>query len=265
MSLNLNELHLFTSVKYNYYQTGLTSVNFLLKTIFNYHWFISLEINSDWNAYKLTEALGINVCPYCNRQRTFVVKSGNNKITRPELDHFLPKSEHPILALSFYNLIPSCNVCNRDLKGEISFSYETHLSPYEKNSKHELMKFDYRPLSYEGAAGISEEIKINVIPDNGLDAQLRRKVEGNINTFKYDAINENLKDTVQEIIYKRYISDDDYIQILKQTFPKINLSESEAYKLAYGNFFDERDFAKRPLSKMTKDIAHNVGALKKHE
>lgn len=262
LSINLNESGVYYSTVYNTCRTNLAPINFLLNTIFNYGWFIDLELKEKWSAYKLSSKLDIKICPYCNRQRTFTVINNNEKITRPEFDHFLPKNEHPILALNFYNLIPSCTVCNRDLKGSIPFSYDTHLSPYEENKEHQFMKFDYRPLSYDGAAGITEEIEISVSPNIGLNQNLKQKVEGNISVFKFDEVNVNLRDIAQEIIYKRYISGDDYIQVLKKTFPKAHLTDREAYKIAYGNYFDEKDFSKRPLSKMTKDIAYHIGALK---
>lgn len=34
-----------------------------------------------------------------------------------DLDHFLPKSQCPLVGLSFYNFVPSCSVCNEKLKG----------------------------------------------------------------------------------------------------------------------------------------------------
>ena len=34
-----------------------------------------------------------------------------------DLDHFLPQSICPLVALSFYNFVPSCSVCNEKLKG----------------------------------------------------------------------------------------------------------------------------------------------------
>ena len=68
-------------------------------------------------ANDVLERLKIRTCPYCNRNYTFTVKSsssaaGKKFTTRPEFDHFYCKSKHPLLALSFYNLVPSCSVCN---------------------------------------------------------------------------------------------------------------------------------------------------------
>lgn len=68
-------------------------------------------------ANEVLENLKIRTCPYCNRNYTFIVKSSCSTgektfTTRPEFDHFYNKSQHPLLALSFYNLVPSCSICN---------------------------------------------------------------------------------------------------------------------------------------------------------
>lgn len=68
-------------------------------------------------ANEVLEKLKIRTCPYCNRNYTFTVKSSCSTevrafTTRPEFDHFYNKSQHPLLALSFYNLVPSCSICN---------------------------------------------------------------------------------------------------------------------------------------------------------
>jgi hypothetical protein len=35
-----------------------------------------------------------------------------SKELMPEIDHFYPKDKYPFLAVSFFNLIPSCLTCN---------------------------------------------------------------------------------------------------------------------------------------------------------
>lgn len=59
--------------------------------------------------------LNIRTCPYCNRQYTFTIDNKHTK-TAPEYDHFYDKAHYPLLAVSFYNLIPSCHTCNH-IKG----------------------------------------------------------------------------------------------------------------------------------------------------
>ncbi|MGO8608650.1 hypothetical protein ACC848_37385, partial [Rhizobium johnstonii] len=158
--------------------TYFKPINFLLKKVFDYEeWFDKLTPDREWGPYQLTQKLGIKVCCYCNRQYTFSLSKGKNKITRPELDHFLPKNENPLLALSFFNLIPSCTICNRDCKGKISFSYKDYFSPYETNSKHALLRYDYIPTSYAGSVGQKDEIKVFIKNDGAqLEPRLKNKL-----------------------------------------------------------------------------------------
>ncbi|MDQ7066856.1 MAG: hypothetical protein Q9M40_01995 [Sulfurimonas sp.] len=59
-----------------------------------------------YNAYKLVKSLNLSVCPYCNRNTIYNITNKNRRTS--DLDHFYPKSKYPFLAVSFYNLIPSC-------------------------------------------------------------------------------------------------------------------------------------------------------------
>lgn len=49
----------------------------------------------------------LRVCPYCSEE---VIEPTDN--TKKQIDHFLPKRKYPFFALSYYNLIPSCDTCN---------------------------------------------------------------------------------------------------------------------------------------------------------
>lgn len=62
---------------------------------------------------KLVRITGVTVCPYCNRNFVNVTNEANTS----QLDHFFPKSEYPLFALCFYNLIPSCYGCNNRKSG----------------------------------------------------------------------------------------------------------------------------------------------------
>jgi hypothetical protein len=48
-------------------------------------------------------------CPYCDQE--FVAKVSNTQI-----DHFLPKSQHPLLAIHWANLVVACVSCNAGVK-----------------------------------------------------------------------------------------------------------------------------------------------------
>lgn len=74
----------------------------------------------------------LSVCPYCNatylyqlRKRKATGGEDKNDYFANQLDHYYPKGKYPYLAMSIFNLIPSCPTCNH-IKG----SKENHLHPY---------------------------------------------------------------------------------------------------------------------------------------
>ncbi|APX99720.1 HNH endonuclease family protein [Lacinutrix venerupis] len=77
-------------------------------------------------------------CPYCNDRKVEIVKRNSHKkltinnIAYFDLDHFYPKSQNPFFALSFFNLIPSCHICNSPEKGDKPYNIDTHLHPYSE-------------------------------------------------------------------------------------------------------------------------------------
>ena len=62
--------------------------------------------------------LDINTCYYCDMAyiNVYSIQSKTNAKRQFDLDHFIPQSKCPILALSLFNFIPSCQVCNSRLK-----------------------------------------------------------------------------------------------------------------------------------------------------
>ncbi|NNN79651.1 hypothetical protein [Vibrio sp. 11-4(1)] len=71
-------------------------------------------------------------CFYCNNNKLDIVgyENGIEKLFL-DLDHFYLKSKYPYLALSFFNLIPCCGLCNSTVRGNVDFNTETHINPYE--------------------------------------------------------------------------------------------------------------------------------------
>lgn len=78
-------------------------------------------LQKDW----IVNNLKLGVCPYCGTEeiyRTVFIHQVNGKtVIKPELDHFLPKSIFPFLAVNVYNLIPCGDACNGFLlKGDMN-------------------------------------------------------------------------------------------------------------------------------------------------
>jgi len=127
----LHPSDLYTGNPGNYSQTSFGLL--LSKSIFNYTAFRASESCKD-----LFTEIGFNsvTCPYCNDNKMKIVKIKNNSSTKTkqraylDLDHFYPKSQNPFLAVSFFNLIPTCHDCNSSDKRDKPFTIETHIHPY---------------------------------------------------------------------------------------------------------------------------------------
>lgn len=125
--------------KDNTYNSDFNLMNGCLAHIYDYEFKFQRDADPKWNAYKLSEKLGIDVCPYCNRLYTSTVRVVRDPaastltyrdVIRPEFDHFYLQSRCSYLALSFFNLIPSCKACNSSLKGQKFMTIRTHSHPY---------------------------------------------------------------------------------------------------------------------------------------
>jgi hypothetical protein len=230
-------------------RNALINVNYKLKKIFDYRHFSSKN-TPGYNAYTLTKRLGFNTCPYCNRGYIYTVEGAKEKIVRPDIDHFYAKSDYPLLALSFYNLIPSCLVCNRTLKGKKKV--ESSLNPYEDGFGDSLT-FNYFFKTTESGKGFSNHFDI-FFKENELAPAKVRRCNKNVELFKLKEIYEmSHGNEIAEIIKKHEMSSGRYLQLLHKTFPKLGTIQ-ELYNIAFGNYYLEEDYDKRPLSKLTRDI-----------
>ena len=202
----------------------------------------------EYNAYDLAKSLNISACPYCNRNYTFTVTKSEEEILRPDIDHFYDKDSYPILALSFYNLIPSCIECNRNLKRTKPFTIDTHLHPYldDFNSN---ARFNYK---YKSTDKISIELKTDDANDT--------RTQNNIDDLKLkDIYNEGYQDIVQDLIQKSQIYNDTYIdELFTQYEGTLFKNREDLLRLITCGYINDEDIDKRPLSKLIKDISEEL-------
>lgn len=218
-----------------------------IKKIFNYKLFTK---ESSYYAYNLAQALDINTCTYCNRNyTTTVIKEDGNKTTRPQFDHFFCQESYPLLALSFFNLIPCCSICNL-IKGSEKMKLCKHLHPYIDNSEKEF-KFSYQ-LSTENKAGLKMKIK----------TAKGSKAENTIRDLKLeDVYNSNISELDDLLKLRRYFSDR-YLSILGDNLLKgIDISTEEMYRIVFGAEYKPDKFLQRPFSKFKKDILTELGII----
>jgi hypothetical protein len=154
----------------------------LLTKVFNYgNYRGSIQCHNRYKKLKFDGA----TCPYCNENTMKIVSIEKEKTTDVkmlfDIDHFYPKHLHPYLALSFYNHIPSCKICNQTFKGSKSFTLKTHIHPF-----HRCFDSLYRFELNHGAL-INQPIeavklkKESLFEDNiSSDLQIESRYQGNV-------------------------------------------------------------------------------------
>lgn len=239
----------FTTEEENLRSKFIDSYN-EIKKIFNYKNFSEKKVKL-YCAYDLAEILDIPTCVYCNRIYTkTVIKRNKEKIIRPTFDHWFSQSKYPLLALSFYNLIPSCTVCNSGVKGAGTFDLSTHFHPYYKNPDKEInYTFSYNYRAYN-----KYSFKINTNDDFS-----KRSVEA----FELESIYKAHEDELEDLRKIKDAYSEDYIEMLEsKVLGGITLNREDVYRLAFGVHLEEAKFDRRPLSKMKKDILIELGIIK---
>lgn len=218
--------------------------------VFKYEGWFDKKKKTMYDAYDLAVNLDIPTCTYCNRIYTKTVINPS-KITRPTFDHWYSKADYPLLALSFFNLIPSCSVCNSGVKTTNLFILNTHFHPYFKfDIEDQKINFNF---SYEHRNYSS--FKFKIINNNDFS-----KIS--TESFKIQEIYETHEDEIADLRRLRDIYSDKYLAMLKNNILKgTSVSDEEIYRLAFGTHIDETKFDRRPLSKMKKDILEELGIL----
>lgn len=244
-------------------QVGITAANEAVVAPFiNY---IIDYSQFDYFAYNIASQLAQNTCPYCNRIYIHTVIDRRKKqIIRPTFDHFFSQKDHPLLALSFYNLIPSCYYCNSSLKGDKQMALDTHLHPYVDDfgndiSFHILIKDVHKDKSHPGNYQLFLK---NSLPDfhpkyaqtSWAAVLIPNEHRGNINLFRLDEIYQSHLDVVGELIVKCDSLSGAHANSLEGFFSLLRTNKSEFYRFYFGNYFSEKDFHRRPLAKLSKDI-----------
>lgn len=223
-----------------------------VKYTFNYDYFtIKAKNPKTYDAYQLAAELDIRTCIYCNRNYTVtIVSSFGKKITRPEFDHYFAKGDHPLLAISFFNLIPCCSVCNSVIKQNSPMSLRKYAHPYLNNFVDDI-KF-----TYFYSATTHSGLKINATALGNLKAS---------NTLKLFEIEEVYNGHISELEdllkIRRYFSDR-YLDISYSYLnPTFRVSFEEMYRILFGVEYNSSHFHNRPFSKFKRDILEELGIV----
>lgn len=199
-----------------------------------------------YNARVLIQKLGIKVCPYCNRN--YIYNVDDTKRTS-EFDHFYPQTHYPFLAMSFYNLIPSCKVCNF-LKNE----KDLKINPYDARfDKQEYITFSFNPKNINFYHS-EKAIKLKYIFTKD-----KQSINHDFKTLELFKLYAHHKDIVLELIQKSVMYNESYIEELMKNYEgTLFKNEEDLLRLIFGGYISDEYLGKRPLSKLTKDILEQL-------
>jgi len=235
---------------------------------FGYEEFSDINERFDWGAYTFCKELGVNVCPYCNREYIFTIikekkyqpqnttQSRYNRIIRPQIEHYFPKSIYPYLSCSIYNMIPTCSICNTQKSTTDTYN-RTIVYPYEEefgNDGHFFIRFDQNNL--------------NIPDDSVFEKELEKNIEVKIKPYDGSKLKANIKESIKTLILED-LYNCHQIEI-KNILKRYRLSTSSNIS-RYANMQLDTSFAKEiilglpiqsrdeyPLRKFSKDIIEQL-------
>ncbi|MDH5034402.1 MULTISPECIES: HNH endonuclease [Chryseobacterium] len=208
----------------------------------------SFFIQTGYNNFPNKEFLNlleIDTCVYCNRNYTLDFDKLNN--ARAELDHWFPKEDYPILALSFYNLIPSCHSCN----------HIKHNNAPDGGWDNALQNINHPYLDDKTSIFSFSYFFSSINQPKAIIKSTSEKAKKTIEFNKIDKIYETQSTReLKDLLDLRYKYSQNYLDnLLNKTFTEeFSMSKEEAYRMVFGIEAKEENYHKRPFSKFKKDI-----------
>ena len=202
-----------------------------------------------------TDNFDFKTCFYCNKD--FITNFEKQKgvyTSTFQLDHFYDKGTYPYLALSFYNLIPSCATCNsKKVKGS-----ENMISTIAPNSEefkfHEKVKFK---LSLDkNCKDLHVKDKDDI--DIKLKEQFSKEYEKYIEVFKLNERYKAHKDIVYDMIEKAELYPDTRLKELQDL---TGIPYQQIKKDIFNLIDEDEDLSKKPFSKLIKDISEELDLI----
>ena len=199
------------------------------------------------------QTMGLKICVYCNVNPTIAVEGD----VMYQMDHFMPQNQYPFFGTCFYNLQPSCGICNGhkgtkpcDFGLYVNVEQHKELSPFRFVSKINSMAVPYP---------ICEDILLK-----GKGKQITKECKAHDKMFHIYNMYVGYKDDVSELYSDAYKMTPAMITAFAACY-KIPATKKDV--LAYMSkhlSLDENDIHKKSLTKLKQDAIKQMqesGAL----
>ena len=231
-----------------------------MKEIFKYDKFQTKYITPFF-----TNNFNFTTCYYCNKD--FILNfRALKQISTFQLDHFYDKGKYPYLALSFYNLIPSCSTCNSSkVKGSKDcFKYDARVGVFKNETcmipNHKEFDFDqkvhFKLLLSDKCQDLHIKSKEDIaIP---LKEKYSDKYQKYIEVFKLDERYSAHKDIVYDMMKNAELYPESRLKELQDL---TGIPYQQIKKEIFHLIDDESDLSQEPFSKLRRDIAKELELL----
>lgn len=202
---------------------------------------------------EIHQQMGLKTCVYCN---TIPTMSNKGEVFY-QMDHYLPQSLYPFLGTCFYNLQPSCDVCNGH-----KLTQDCDFGLYVNSEQHkELSPFLFVPKvkNLDGPYPECEDIQFW-----GKGANVTKESQAHEEMFHINNLYAGYKDKVSKLYAKGYKLNDSVVKFMSAAF---GLKPSPSDILAYLSdeiSLKENDIHKEPLMKLKQDTIkqmHDGGVI----
>ncbi len=207
----------------------------------------------------IVRTLGIRTCPYCNRGFIGVTKG---RLLGVQLDHFYNRHKFPLLAVSLYNLVPCCGVCNhvkRDGMADI-------VSPYEEGADFDsAMHFTYEipKAGIKDPDGGKRRLSIEV---NEPDAYKRQRYQNNIDMFRLREAYAFQEIEAERFYEKMLAYPESRLREIEKHFKEnsdYSVSVADLEEALFREYFsDPSDYTQKPMAKFYRDLYYNIKGWK---
>lgn len=202
---------------------------------------------------EIHQQMGLKTCVYCN---TIPTMSNKGEVFY-QMDHYLPQSLYPFLGTCFYNLQPSCDVCNGH-----KLTQDCDFGLYVNSEQHkELSPFRFVPKvkNLDGPYPECEDVQFR-----GKGANVTKESQAHEEMFHINNLYAGYKDKVSKLYAKGYKLNDSVVKFMSAAF---GLKPSPSDILAYLSdeiSLKENDIHKEPLMKLKQDTIkqmHDGGVI----
>ena len=191
---------------------------------------------------EIHQQMGLKTCVYCN---TIPTMSNNGEVFY-QMDHYLPQSLYPFLGTCFYNLQPSCDVCNGH-----KLTQDCDFGLYVNSEQHkELSPFRFVPKieSLDGPYPRCEEILFR-----GKGANVTKESKAHEEMFHINNLYAGYKDEVSALYTDAYKMNPTMIEVNAACWG-IPATKKDVLAYMSGHLsLEEKDVHQKTLIKLKQD------------